>query len=175
MIESFLEVFPSREKCVTEISNKHSFVYEHPDLKKGVFVNDNEIFHVHIENDSFENYHFVQNDDCVMKSVKGGQCDYVVFNKEIIHFIEVKASKGTLKTISSLKKDVYKQLENTFKFYMDFLEKFENRFALACFENVNHRGYTKRKIPQSSKSEKKLLFKMKYNIELLEGNFIKFD
>ena len=47
--------------------------------------------------------------------------------------------------------------------------------ALAVFESVNPRGYTKRKVPQSSNSEKKVLFKTKYNITLLEGNYIKFE
>lgn len=172
MIASLLEFFSSRETCVTEISNKHSFVYEHPDLKKGVFVKANEIHHIHIQNELDINYFFIQNDDCVMINEKGGQCDYVIFNNVKLHFVEVKATDSNLKVH---KQKMYKQLENTFKFYKFFLEKFENRFALACFENINHRGYTKRKIPQSSKSEKKLLFKMKYNIELLEGNYIKFD
>lgn len=172
MIGDFLYVFPTKNLCINEISGKHKFVYEHPTLKKGIFVNGDEIHHVHIENTLNENYLFVQNDDCVMISVKGGQCDYVIFNSEQIHFVEIKATDENLK---NHKQKIYKQLENTFKYYKDFLEKFENKFALACFESINKRGYTKRKIPQSSKSEKKLLFKMKYNIELLEGNFIKFD
>lgn len=172
MIIDFLEVFPSKDSCINLISEKHIFVYEDSTSKKGIFVKANEVHHIHIQNDIDDDCFFVQNDDCVMISEKGGQCDYVIFNSEKLYFVEVKATDANLKTH---KQKMYKQLENTFKFYKNFLEKFENKFALACFENINPRGFTKRKIPQSSKSEKKLLFKMKYDIELLEGNYIGFD
>ncbi|WP_294286701.1 hypothetical protein [uncultured Chryseobacterium sp.] len=172
MINEFLNVFPDKEVCVNEIFEKHKFVYDHQVLKKGVFVNGDEIFHVHIENNTKENYHFVQNDECVMLSIKGGQCDFVLFNSGVIHFVEVKATNDNL---STHKKKIYKQLENTFKYYSEFLDKFDLRYALACFEAVNPRGYTKRKIPQSSKSEKKVLFKTKYSVDLSEGNYIVFE
>lgn len=172
MIDSFLTDFPDKLTCSQEVLDKHIFIYDDPVLKKGTFVNADESFHVHIQNERSGSYYFIQNDECIMLSVKGGQCDFVLFNKETIHFIEVKATNDNL---STHKKKVYKQLENTFRYYRDFLENFEFRFALACFESVNSKGYTKRKIPQSSKSEKKVLFKLKYNIELLEGNYIRLE
>ncbi|WP_288244295.1 hypothetical protein [uncultured Chryseobacterium sp.] len=113
MIDNFITVFSGKELCINEISEKHKFVYDHPVLKKGIFVNGDEVFHVHIENDGKENYHFVQNDECVMLSVKGGQCDFVLFNSDVIHFVEVKATNDNL---STHKKKIYKQLENTFKY-----------------------------------------------------------
>jgi Holliday junction resolvase-like predicted endonuclease len=172
MINEFDHLFENTESCRTEIVDKHTFVYEDEISKKGVFVQDNEVYHVHIENLRKESFHFIQNDDCVMKSIKGGQCDYVVFNNENIHFVEVKATNQNLKTH---KQKLYKQLENTFKYYKGFTEKFETKHALVCFESINPRGYVKRKIPQSSNSEKKVLFKMLYNIELVEGNYIKLE
>lgn len=172
MINEFSLFFEDKDLCITEILDKHTFVFEDEKSKKGVFVKDNEIYHVHIENLKKEIFHFIQNDDCVMVNVKGGQCDYVIFNIEHIHFIEVKATNQNLK---AHKQKLYKQLENTFKYYKEFSEKFETRYALVCFESINPKGYTKRKVPQSSNSEKKLIFKTKYNVELLEGNYIKFE
>lgn len=172
MIAEFNNVFPLKNLCCTEISDIHKFAYDDEVLKTGVFVEANEIYHVHIENTTTENYHFVQNDNCVMLSEKNGQCDFVVFNSNKIHFIEIKATKDNK---ANHRKKIYKQLENTFKCYNEFLEKFEIKEALAVFESVNPRGYTKRRVPQSSNSEKKVLFKTKYNITLLEGNYIRFE
>ena len=172
MINEFEKNFIGKDSCIVEIVDKHKFVYEDEILKKGVFVKASEPYHIHVENNLNESYHFVQNDDCVMKSVKGGQCDYVLFNSKTIHFVEVKATNQNLKTH---KQKLYKQLENTFIHYKEFYENFSERFALVCFENINQRGYTKRKIPQSSNSEKKLLFNMKYKINLIEGNYLKFE
>lgn len=172
MINEFDHLFESTELCRIEVFNRHTFVYENEISKKGIFVLDSEVYHVHIENLNKKSFHFIQNDDCVMKSIKGGQCDYVIFNNEHIHFIEVKATNQNLKTH---KQKLYKQLENTFKYYKEFIEKFETKYALVCFESINPRGYVKRRIPQSSNSEKKILFKMLYNIELVEGNYIKLE
>ena len=75
MIIDFLEVFPSKDSCINLISEKHIFVYEDSTLKKGIFVKANEVHHIHIQNDIDDDCFFVQNDDCVMISEKGGQCD----------------------------------------------------------------------------------------------------
>lgn len=172
MIAEFISVFPDKYSCVIEIMDKHRFAYDDETLKYGIFVSADELYHVHIENKTIENYHFVQNDNCLMINEKGGQCDFVIFNSNKIHFIEI---KGTDKNKANHRKKIYNQLENTFKYYKEFLEKFEFKIALACFESLNKRGYTKRKIPQSSNSEKKILFKNKYDINLFEGNYVKFD
>jgi len=172
MIAEFNDIFPLKELCSVEISDRHKFAYDDEASKKGIFVSGNEIYHVHLENAMNENYHFVQNDNCVMLSEKNGQCDFVVFNSNKINFIEIKATKDNR---ANHRKKIYKQLENTFKQYKEFLENFDHKEALAVFESVNPRGYTKRKVPQSSASEKKVLFKLKYNIDLFEGNYILFD
>ncbi|MCT3833953.1 hypothetical protein HZQ12_10450 [Elizabethkingia anophelis] len=174
MKDKFLDFFSDREICIFEILKEHTFIYEDEISKKGKFVEANEKYHVHIQkkNTSDINCHFVQNDDCVMINYIGGQCDYVFFNEKDIHFVEV---KGTHQNLKVHKKKLYNQLENTFKFYQSFLGLFTNKFALVCFESVNSRGYIKRRIPQSSKSEKNKLFKRNYGINLLEGNYIKFE
>jgi len=172
MIAEFNNLFPLKNLCCTEIFDKHKFVYDDEALKKGVFVVAHKLYHIHIENNINESYHFVQNDNCVMLSEKNGQCDFVIFNSNKIHFIEIKATEDNK---ANHRKKIYKQLESTFKYYKEFLENFETKEALAVFESVNPRGFTKRRIPQSSKSEKKVLFKIKYNIELFEGNYIKFE
>ena len=103
-----------------------------------------------------------------MKNVKGGQCDYVVFNDFSIYFTEIKATKENL---SVRRKEGLKQLENTIKFYLKQIDKLEIEYknALICFDN------SKRIAPQASKSTKRKEFKTKYQIDLQEGNYIQFD
>lgn len=169
MINQLREAFPQIEvDCLTTITDKHTFVFEDPNLKKGVFVNANEKFHLHIQNNINSQYHFIQNDDCVMKSVKGGQCDYVIFNYYCIYFTEIKATKENL---SVRRKAGLKQLESTIKFYLKKIDSInlERKNALICFDN------NKRIAPQASVSSKRKEFKNKYQINLQEGNYISFD
>ena len=169
MINQILEAFPQIENnCLTAIMDKHTFVFEDPNLKKGVFVSANEKYHLHIQNNINSQYHFIQNDDCVMKSVKGGQCDYVIFNDYCIYFTEIKATNENL---SIRRREGLKQLENTIKFYLKQIESFnlETKNALICFEK------SKRIAPQASVSSKRKEFKNKYQINLQEGNYIEFN
>ena len=169
MIDQIREAFPNiEEECLTTIVNKHSFVFEDPNSKKGVFVEANEKHHLHIQNNTNSQYHFIQNDDCVMKSVRGGQCDYVIFNDFSIYFTEIKATKENL---SIRRKEGLKQLENTIKYYLKKVDSInlENKNAIICFDN------SKRIAPQASVSTKRKEFKMKYQIDLQEGNYISFD
>lgn len=83
MIDSFLTDFPDKLTCSQEVLDKHIFIYDDPVLKKGTFVNADESFHVHIQNERSGSYYFIQNDECIMLSVKGGQCDFVLFIKKL--------------------------------------------------------------------------------------------
>lgn len=169
MIHQIREAFPNiEENCLTIITEKHTFVFEDSNSKKGVFVNANEKHHLHIQNNINSQYHFIQNDDCVMKSVKGGQCDYVIFNDFCVYFTEIKATKENL---SVRRKEGLKQLENTIKFYLKKIESInlESKNAIICFDN------NKRIAPQASVSTKRKEFKNKYQINLQEGNYILFD
>ena len=169
MINQIREAFPNiEENCLITITDKHTFVFEDQELKKGVFVNANEKYHLHIQNNTNSEYHFIQNDDYVMKSVKGGQCDYVVLNDNCIYFTEIKATDENL---SVRRQKGIKQLENTIKFYLKKIDSIdlESKNAIICFDN------NKRIAPQASVSTKRKEFKMKYQIDLHEGNYISFD
>lgn len=169
MINQIREAFPQiEENCLTIIANKHAFVFEDPKLKKGVFVEATKKYHFHIQNNTKSPYNFIQNDDCVMKSVKGGQCDYVILNDNCVYFTEIKATDENL---SVRRKKGIAQLENTIKFYLKKIDSInlENKNAIICFDNH------KRIAPQASVSSKKKEFKMKYQIDLHEGNYISFD
>lgn len=169
MIDQILQAFPTiEENCLTIITDKHTFVFEDQELKKGIFVNANEKYHLHIQNNTNSVYHFIQNDDCVMKSIKGGQCDYVILNDNCVYFTEIKATDENL---SVRRKKGITQLENTIKFYLKKIDSInvESRNAIICFDNH------KRIAPQASVSTKRKEFKMKYKIDLHEGNYISFD
>ncbi|MBC5836401.1 hypothetical protein [Flavobacterium muglaense] len=169
MINQLREAFPQIEiNCLTTIIDKHTFVFECPEFKKGLFVNATKKYHLHIQNNINSQFYFIQNDDCVMKTVKGGQCDYVILNDFSIYFTEIKATKENL---SVRRKKGLQQLENTIKFYLNKIDSInlENKNALICFDN------NKRIAPQASVSSKRKEFKNKYQINLQEGNYILFE
>lgn len=165
MISRLREAFPQIEvECLTTITSKHTFVFE---SESPIFVSDKEKYHLHIENKTNVEFYFIQNDDCVMKTVKGGQCDYVIFNNQSIYFTEVKVAKGNL---ANHRKEAYSQLENTFKYYSNLIDfRFINNLnALVCFPN-------KRRIVKPSTSTKRKEFKIKYRLNLVESNYILLD
>jgi hypothetical protein len=166
MIQHLRGAFPDIEakNCLKTITNKHTFVFESETV---LFVSSKEPWHLHIENKSIAEFYFIQNDDCVMKTVKGGQCDYVICNNQNIFFIEVKVAKGNQ---ANHRKDAYSQLENTFKYYSNLID-FGNSYnlnAVVCFPN-------KRRIVRSSKSTKRKEFKDSFKLNLIESNYISFE
>lgn len=169
MINQIQEAFPHiiENVCLNSINDKHTFIFEDKEQNKGIIVSDKDNYHLHIENKTKYYFHFLQNDDCVMKNIKGGQCDYVIFNNQSIYFTEIKIAAGHL---ANHRKNAYDQIENTFKFYSREIN-FVNDYivnALVCFP-------TKRRIVKPSESTKKKEFKIKYQIHLQIGNYILFD
>jgi hypothetical protein len=165
MMQQILKAFPQIEmNCLTTFTQKHVFVFE---AEKAIFVSDKVKHHLHIENKTHIDFYFIQNDDCVMKNIKGGQCDYVICNNDSIYFTEIKVAKGNLANHS---KDAYNQLENTFLYYSNLIDFtfVENLNALVCFPNP-------RRIVKASASTKRKEFKIKYRINLQLGNYISFE
>ncbi|WP_310555909.1 hypothetical protein [Flavobacterium sp.] len=169
MINLVNEAFPHIETCLSKISDKHSYVFEDNELKKGVFVTINQPRHLHIENRISTDFYFIQNDDCIMNNFKGGQCDYVIFNSNKFHFIEVKVAKGSLLN-KKTKTKAYDQIANTFKYYSKRIVFSDEVFliGLICVSKSS-------RIIQPSKSTKRKEFKEKYKIDLQEGNYILFE
>lgn len=167
MIHLIQDAFPEIQNCLSVFYEKHIYVFEDNELKKGVFVDKKKANHLHIENKTNSNYNFVQNDDCVMHNVKGGQCDYVIFNSKDFHFVDVKVAKDN---IANHSKKAYLQIENTFKYYSNKINFPENCLlhGLVCFPS-------KRRIIKSSESSKRKEFKVKYKIDLKVGNYILFE
>ena len=166
MINQIQEVFPNIDSCQSILNGNHTFIFEDNELNKGVFVSDKEKYHLHIENKTKTSFHFIQNDDCVMINVKGGQCDYIIFDSKDFYLIDVKVAKGNF---SNHRTDAYSQIQNTYKFYskkIDFINT--NMFGLVCFPS-------KRRIIKPSASTKRKEFKTRYKIDLKEGNYILFE
>lgn len=165
MINKLREAFPQIETdCIITIIDKHTFVFEE---EKAVFVSHKDKHHLHIENKTNTEFYFIQNDDCVMKTEKGGQCDYVICNNQSIFFTEIKVAEGNF---ANHRKKAYSQLENTFKYYSNLINfsVSENLNALICFPSP-------RRIIKAGALTKRKEFKVKYQIDLHEGNYISFE
>ncbi len=172
MIAQVQEFFPNivENLCLTSINNKHTFVFEDNQQNKGVFVSDKDTYHLYIENKTNDYFHFLQNDGCIMNNIEGGQCDYVIFNSKDFHFIDVKVTISKSADFTNHRKKAYNQIENTYKHYSNKLN-FPNDlllYGLVCFPS-------RRRIIKSSSLIKKKEFKVKYNIDLNEGNYILFE
>ncbi|GGE95007.1 hypothetical protein [Flavobacterium limi] len=164
MIQHLKEAFPNIEaSCLKTITDKHTFVFE---AETVLFVTSKDSWHLHIENKLKTECYFVQNDDCIMKKVKGGQCDYLICNDKDVFFTEVKVAKGNQ---ANHRKDAYSQLENTFKHYSKLIN-FDSYSlnAVVCFPS-------KRRIVSASKSTKRKEFKDSYKLNLIESNYISFE
>ncbi|PIF33220.1 hypothetical protein CLU81_3801 [Flavobacterium sp. 9] len=164
MILHLKEAFPGIESnCLKTISDKHTFVFEAENV---LLVSSKESWHLHIENKLNTDFYFIQNDNCVMKTVKGGQCDYVICNNQEVFFTEVKVAKGNQ---ANHRKDAYLQLENTFKHYSKLINfKPYSLNAVVCFPS-------RRRIVKASASTKRKEFKDSYKLNLIEGNYISFE
>lgn len=167
MIFLIQSAFPQIQTCLSTFTDSHLFIFEDNELNRGIFVSDSELNHLHIENKTNSHVYFIQNDACVMNNIRNGQCDYVIFNSNDFHFIDVKVAKDGF---SNHRKKAYSQIENTYKYYSDRLN-FPNDcllYGLVCFPS-------KRRIIKSSSSTKRKEFKTKYKIDLKEGNYILFE
>ena len=157
MISDFKSIFNDKLSCINNMADRELYIAEENKLVK--FVSNDDEFHLRIINENMINYHFIKNDDCVMKSVEGGQCDWIVTYQNTFIYIE---NKDNLKIKSSSKNQnkAYKQLINTHNFYSDKLD----------FVNKNLRALvvlSKMKVTNTSHATKRLEFKEKYNIDLL--------
>lgn len=170
MIAVIQKAFPEIQErgCITEINEKHLYVIEDQTTKKAKFVSKTAENHLHVENSCSFPYYFIQNDACVMQFEDAKQCDYVIFNKLDFYFYEIKVTENN-KTKNNHKLNAYKQLESTYKFYNDKLS-FSNIISHAIIVFPS-----KRRIIQTSKSTKRKEFKVKYKIDLREGNYIIFE
>lgn len=151
--------------CISELNDKHSFLLDTEDGVK--LVGGKDTSHLHVEKTNPTHVHMIQNDNCVMITAKGGQCDLLLLNEHKLYFTEI---KGTQDHRRNHRRTAYKQIENTFKFYSKFID-FPTDYilnALVCFQS-------KRRIVQASASTQKKNFKVNYNINLSEGNYIKFE
>lgn len=170
MIDDLLSSFPNiiSNGCLKNIENEDSYIFENTEIKQGVFVTVNQKYHLHVQKTSNRNLYFIQNDDCVMNSDDGKQCDYILFNDNTVFFCEIKA---TNKNLSKRRKEALKQIENTIKFYFkkELFINHERKNALITFDNK------KTIAPQASKSTKRKEFKVKYDVNLDEGNYILFE
>ncbi|MEW4924406.1 hypothetical protein [Algibacter sp. 2305UL17-15] len=167
MIQEIGDNIPNtiENKCISELNEKHNFLL---DTENGVLiVNATDFYHLYVEKTNKTVVYSIQNDNCVMINSEGGQCDLLILNEEKLYFVEI---KGTQDNRSNHRKTAYKQIENTFKYYSNYIEfpKDYKLNALVCFKH-------KRRIVQASASTKKKEFKVKYNINLEEGNYINFD
>lgn len=167
MIQEIEAIIPNIKEgnCIKELNNRHHFLL---DTENGfILVRDIDFYQLHVEKTNQTRVYIIQNDNCVMIDAKGGQCDLLLLNKYKLYLVEI---KGTQDNKSNHRRKAYKQIENTYKFYSSYLNFPKDYIlnALVCFKN-------KRRIVQASASTQKKIFKVKYNINLVEGNYILFD
>jgi hypothetical protein len=165
-----IEVFKSEigrhiEKCIKESRKEYLYIYEDKE-NKGIFVSQEDEFHLKVHNSKKLTVYLLQNENCSMSQRDGKQIDWLIFNKEVLCFIENKSNVGKRRRSKS-KREAYIQLENALVFYKNVIQKYEWKQLVGVIVIEPSRSI---RTPSAEKSTLKAKFKLEYSVDVLEKN-----
>mgnify|MGYP003438899324 FL=1 len=129
----------------------------------------NDVHQLKVSNQLRKNIIFVKIDKCLFHELKNEKkCDCILFDNSIVNFVEIKSTNK--KGRSNARATAVLQLESTIKLLTFNEIEYSNltKKAVICFKNDNQYP-----IKASQKSQQ-AIFKIKYNVNLVEGNLISF-
>ena len=130
MINSLKEVFPHLEdkECLQFIKKKSFEIFDHKIDKKCHIVENNGQFRV-LNSDEKE-IGFLAVDECLFGSSDGSRSDCIVFDDEVLCFIELKDCKN--KNIPANRRTAKKQLISIIEFFEDNIKTDRKLEAYIC-------------------------------------------
>lgn len=163
MINSLKKVFPHlEEKECLQIIEKEAFeIFDHKEEKKCYIVEENGQFKV--INSQKKDIGFLAIDECLFDSSDGSRADCIVFDDEVVCFIELKDCKN--KNIPSNRRTAKKQLVATLKFFQTNIKldrKLEAYICVTCSSTDGKVTMT----PRANNEEAQLEFEEFYNTAL---------
>lgn len=163
MINSLKKVFSHIEEkeCLQIIDEEAFEIFDHEEAKRCYILKENGQFKV--LNTSEKEIGFIAVDECLFKSSDDSRADCIVFDAEIICFIELKHCKN--KNIPRNRQKAKSQLIATIDFFkknIDMNKKLEAYICITCSTNKDKITMT----PRASNEEAQLEFEEYYNTAL---------
>ncbi len=163
MINSLNEVFPHLEEkgCLQVITKEAFEIFDHEEDKKCYIIEENGQFKV--LNSNQKEIGFLAVDECLFDSSDASRADCVVFDNEVICFVELKSCKN--KNISRNRQKAKKQLLSLIEFFQEKIKIDRKLEAYMCVTCSAEDG-TITMTPRANNEEAQLEFEEFYNTAL---------
>ena len=155
------------EDCHYLLKKGEYFIYDDDKNNKPLFLNEDDIWNLKINNDSEINVNFFQNDNCLMTDNKLKKCDWIcVFNNEL-YFIEAKdINKPSRRKIE--RRDAVEKFNTTISY---FSKTYPNLKEMSLFVIMNFRSS---KITRAANKARESYFDETFNAKYIETNHLDF-
>jgi hypothetical protein len=163
MINSLKEVFPhlDEKECLHKIRKKDFEIFDHEEDKKCYIIEENGQFKVLNANE--KEIGFLAVDECLFDSSDGSRADCIIFDDEVLCFIELKHCKN--KNIPRNRQKAKKQLVAIIEFFQDNItlnKKLEAYICVTCSSEDGAITMT----PRANNKQAQLEFEEFYDTEL---------
>ncbi|SFV58371.1 hypothetical protein MNB_SV-12-627 [hydrothermal vent metagenome] len=163
MINSLKEIFPhiDEKRCLQFITKKVFEIFDHEEDKKCYILEENGQFKV--LNSNQKEIGFIAVDECLFDSSDGSRSDCIVFDDEVLCFIELKHCKN--KNISRNRQKAKSQLIATIEFFkekIDIKQKLEAYICITCSSDEDKITMT----PRANNEQAQLEFEEFFDTQL---------
>jgi len=164
MISSLKELFPhiDEKECLQFITKPSFEILDHEEDKKCYILEENGQFKVINMNE--HEIGFIAVDECLFSSSDGSRADCIVFDDDIVCFIELKHCKNKKQLITKHKKKAKKQLIATIEFFRSNINMERSLEAYICITCTIDERITM--TPKASNEEAQLEFEEYYDTQL---------
>lgn len=163
MLNSLKEMFPHLEEkeCLKFIEKEAFEICDHKEKKKCYIIKENGQFKV--INSQKKEVGFLAIDECIFDSSNGSRADCMIFDDEVLCFIELKDCKN--KNIPANRRKAKKQLIATIEFFQENIKLDRELEAYICVTCSTGDG-TVTMTPRANNKEAQLEFEEFYNTAL---------
>ena len=163
MINSLNKVFPHLEEkgCLQFIKKEAFEIFDHKEEKKCYIIEENGQFKVF--NSEKKEIGFLAVDECLFDSSEGSRADCMVFDEEVVCFIELKDCKN--KNIPANRRKAKKQLIAVIEFFQENIKLDRELEAYICITCSAEDGKVTM-TPRANNEEAQLEFEEFYNTAL---------
>ncbi len=153
-------------ECKSQFYKGKYFINDDKITKKGVFVNENEIWTLFVN--ASKNFTFIQNEGCVMTNNNHKKCDWICFDDINFYFIEAKDVKPSQR--KKERRETKLKFKDTVDFYHNELNFNTNleKHAILNFRNS-------RVITGAASKENKTFYFLNLGLIYDETNILKFN
>lgn len=165
MINKLKTLFPHlvEKECWIETSNKEINIYDH-EKEKRCYIDEKSKTEFIVLNPNEKNINFIAIDSCLLSSSDISRSDCMVFDEDMVCFIELKKCKR--KNVQANQKGAIDQLEAFIQFFIK--EKLHSNKKLEAYVCVRCKRTDEviSRTPNASASSRKALFREKYQTKL---------